>query len=140
MKRTNITVLVANLDINDQLNSNQLLIEAELPLISQDNVEGYDLRTLVNKAIVTYNLKTEFGIQVDYWSNSMQMYVVCEDLFSEDSEKERRLIVEEDLIYCEQRDDGYESKTCLLIRLKNCTGNIIRLDLERPNVNALEIA
>ena len=50
--------------------------------------------------------------------------------------------MEEDLMYCENQDrsEKYECKTCLLIRLKNCTGNIIRLEYEKPNVKPIEIA
>ena len=42
------------MDLNDQLNDNQLNIELELPLVSQENIEGYDLRALVRKAMKTY--------------------------------------------------------------------------------------
>ena len=56
------------------------------------------------------------------------MYVLAEDIYVGSTEK--TLVIEEDLIYCENSDrsEKYECKTCLLIRLKNCTGNIIRLE------------
>ena len=60
------------MEINDQLNNNQLHIEHELPLITEDDgSEGYDIRALVYKAIEAYNLDPECGIQVDYWSNAL---------------------------------------------------------------------
>ena len=68
------------------------------------------------------------------------MYVLCEDNFSNSSTK-KSLILEEDLIFCEQEEGSTEeSKTCLLLRLKNCTGNVIQLDEELPVVGPLEIA
>ena len=68
------------------------------------------------------------------------MYFLCDDIFSQSSKK--RLISEEDLIYCEQENgSSAQSKTCLLLRLKNCTGNVIQLhDDEEPIVGPLEIA
>ena len=68
------------------------------------------------------------------------MYVLCEDNFSPNSTK-KTLILEEDLIFCEQAEGSTEeSKTCLLLRLKNCTGNVIQLEDELPVVGPLEIA
>ena len=117
------------MEINDQLNNSQLLIELELPLITQDDgTTGYDICALVKKAVQAYDLDPDCGIQVDYWSNSLQMYVLAEDLFT--NATAGAMVMEEDLIYCENQDrsEKYECKTCLLIRLKNCTGNIIRLE------------
>ena len=68
-KRTTITVLTANLDLNDQLNLTQRNIELELPLIYEIDEEGYDLCALVGKAMEAYHLEPEYGLQVDYWSN-----------------------------------------------------------------------
>ena len=91
-----------------------------------------------------YELESEFGVTVDYWANSMQMFTVCGDLFSErecnaaqgqtediggnayDREmdscsNERHIILKEDLMVTD------EGKTCLFLRFKNCTGNIINL-------------
>ena len=46
-------------------------------------------------------------------------------------------------MYCENadgdEDESEETKICLLIRLKNCTGNLIRLEFERPNIKSIEI-
>ena len=40
------------MEINDQLNNSQLLIELELPLITQDDgTTGYDICALVKKAV-----------------------------------------------------------------------------------------
>lgn len=49
--KTNITVLVADMEINDQVK-----IELELPLICKGNVEGYDLGALVELAMEVYDL------------------------------------------------------------------------------------
>ena len=38
-----LTILVANLDINSQLNNNQILIELNLPLVYENGVSGFDL-------------------------------------------------------------------------------------------------
>ena len=141
-KKTNITILLANMDINAQLNSgNQIDIELELPLIASKDGDGYDLRALATKALETYHLDIDSGIQVDYWSNSLQMYILCNDLFALDS-TDTHLILEEDLLFCEldEHDEREEAKTCLLLRFKNCTGNQIRLDCEQPRIGREEIA
>ena len=80
-----------------------------------------------------YNLDTKSGVQVDYWANQMQMYMICGDLFSQkedevgegdriaDGPSNKLIVTEDDLI-----PDNYGQKI-LLLRLKNCTGNIIDL-------------
>jgi hypothetical protein len=77
VKKTNITVLVADMEMNDQVK-----IEHPLPLIVKDNVEGYDLGALIDLALDVYDLDPQFGVQIDYWSNSMQTYLICDNLFS----------------------------------------------------------
>lgn len=77
IKKTNITVLVADMDINDQVK-----IEHPLPLIEKDGIEGYDLGALIDITMEVYDLDPQFGIQVDYWSASMQTYLICDNLFS----------------------------------------------------------
>ena len=78
--------MVANLDINTQLNENQIVIELNLPMVCEDGVSGFDLRAIAAKTIAMYDLKLETGIMVDYWSSSLQMYILCDDLFSDISE------------------------------------------------------
>ena len=107
-------------------------------MVYEDGVSGFDLRAIAAKTIAMYDLKLETGIMVDYWSSALQMYILCDDLFSDISES-KRLISVEDLIFCEP-EYGLESKKCILLRLKNSTGNTIRLDMETPNVQPLEIA
>jgi len=77
VKKTNIQVLVADMEMSDQVK-----IELELPLICKDNVEGYDLGALIDLALEVYDLDSQFGVQIDYWSNSMQTYLICDNLFS----------------------------------------------------------
>ena len=107
-------------------------------MVYEEGVSGFDLRAIAAKTIAMYDLKLETGIMVDYWSSALQMYILCDDLFSDISES-KRLISVEDLIFCEP-EYGLESKKCILLRLKNSTGNTIRLDMETPNVRPLEIA
>ena len=77
-KIENIIVFVAGrvLDLNDQRN-----IVIESPFLTQDDAQGYDFSELVGITMDEYNLDSDCGIQVDYWSNSMQMYVICENYF-----------------------------------------------------------
>ena len=125
----------------------QMPIEAELPLICVDNIEGYDLGALIDLALEVYDLDSQFGIQVDYWSNSLQSYLICDNLFSHRSsiqsknsrnsaasQNQRHIICEEDLTV------SREGKPCLLVRFKNCTGNIIALEDVQQNVTENELA
>ena len=113
-------------------------------------MEGYDLGALIDLALDVYDLDSQFGIQVDYWSNSLQSYLICDNLFSHRSsvkssnshksglsvisQSVRHIICEEDLT---TTSDG---KPCLLVRFKNCTGNIIDLDDVQHNVTETEMA
>ena len=71
----------------------------------------------------------------------MQTYILCDDIFEQDSSKPW-LIPKEDLIYCEKDDNSEvtQSEICLLLRIKNCTGNVILLDEEQTTVGPLEMA
>ena len=91
--------------------------------------EGYNLRALVYKVLKIYDLDFKCGLQVDYWSNSMQNYVLCDDIFDHDSDRPY-LISKEDLVYYgkEEGDEVTSGKTCLILRIKNCTGNVIVLE------------
>ena len=84
-----LTVLVANLDINTQLNNSQMVIELNLPLIQEDGIFGFDIQAIASKTIAMYDLRLESGIMVDFWSDAYQMYILCDDLFSEVSEQKR---------------------------------------------------
>ena len=59
------------------------------------------------------------------------MYILCDELFAPNPTNVH-LVPEEDLLFCEQDDQhqSNETKNCLLLRFKNCTGNLIRLDYE----------
>lgn len=76
MKKLNIQVLIADMEINEQVK-----IEHELKPILSDGLEGYDLGALIDIAMEVYDLDPQFGVQVDYWSNSMQTYLICDNLF-----------------------------------------------------------
>lgn len=146
-KKTSITVVVADMDI-----SLQHKIEQELPLILQNGIVGYDLCSLVDLAMDVYDLDPEYGVQVDYWSNSHQSYFICDiDLFQHrasiassgqrsmqslvsNQPAVRHVICEEDL------EINNEGKPCLRLRFKNCTGNVIILDDKQPTVSENEFA
>ena len=77
----------------------------------------------------------------------MQTFILVEDLFSlsekdggTDNEisfasvKEKHLISDEDLEIVD------EKKLCLVLRFKNCTGNVIDLSNKKPFVEASELA
>ena len=86
-----------------------------------------------------YRLDPQFGISVDYWSNSMQTFVICDNLFSQgeqgasddiemnDCLNSSHIIGEEDFMVNDK------DVTCLFLRFKNCTGNIIILSSEDAN-------
>ena len=77
MKKLSIQILVA-----DTADENQLNIGLELPAIMADyGQEGYNLAPLVNTAMEVYELDTKYDISVDYWSNSLQMFIICDNLF-----------------------------------------------------------
>ena len=67
----------------------------------------------------SYDLDPVFNVQVDYWSNTLQTFLVF-GTFNPDS-SERTFLAEDDLL---ENEDG---KHCLVLRFKNCTGNIIDL-------------
>ena len=129
VERKTISILLDNIDLKNQLEKKQTQISLELPLISLHDEEGYNLRALVYKALKIYDLDFKCGLQVDYWSNSMQIYVLCDDIFNHDSDKPY-LISKDDLVYYESEENDEEApgKTCLILRIENCTGNVIILE------------
>ena len=40
---------------------------------------GYDLGILVRTTMQEYNLSPDYGVRVDYWAKSMQMFVICDE-------------------------------------------------------------
>jgi len=121
-------------------------IEHELPLVHKDGIEGYDLGALIEIAMDVYDLDEQYGVQVDYWSNSMQTYLICDNLFSNRNSNQshmsyaskysniRHVISEDDLAV------NNEGKPCLFLRFKNCTGNVIELDDKQHNITQNEFA
>ena len=78
MKKLNISILIADTEDKNQLN-----MDIELPAIIADyGSEGYNLNLLVNTALEVYELDTKYDVSVDYWSNTLQMFVICDNLFS----------------------------------------------------------
>ena len=67
----------------------------------------------------SYDLDPAFDVQVDYWSNSLQTFLVF-GTFDPDS-TESTILAEEELL------ENEEGKHCLVLRFKNCTGNIVDL-------------
>ena len=98
VERKTISILLDNIDLKNQLEKKQTQISLELPLISLHDEEGYNLRALVYKALKIHDLDFKCGLQVDYWSNSMQIYVLCDDIFNHDSDRPY-LISKDDLVY-----------------------------------------
>ena len=81
-----------------------------------------------------YELDPSHDIQVDYWSNQIQTYQTCSYLNPWTTDGEH-FISEDDLCV------SNEGKPCLVLRFKNCTGNIIDLDDKKhPKVTPTELA
>lgn len=72
-----IKIIVDGQELNDQVD-----LTVQLPLIFEDEHEGYNLETLVDKAMEFYNLDHRCGVQVDYWANSFGTFYHCDNLFS----------------------------------------------------------
>lgn len=144
VQKTNITVYIADMDVAEQVK-----IEQELPLIYRDGLEGFDLGSLIELTMDVYDLDDQYGIQVDYWSQSCQTYLMCDNLFthrastqSARSQKSlssnlgdvKHMICEDDFVI------NNEGKPCLLLRFKNCTGNTILFDDKQHKVTENEFA
>ena len=65
-----------------------------------------------------YELSPKFNIQVDYWSNMSQTYILC-GVMDPKPEDPANFLPESEL--CENDDE----KKFLVLRFKNCTGNVI---------------
>ena len=102
-------------------------------IISKDGVEGIDLDSIVKYTMDCYQLNPAFDVQVDYWSNSLQSFLTT-GTFDPESPPGVNVLAEEDLLVNE------EGKPCLVLRFKNCTGNIIDLSSTDQQVSKKEIA
>ena len=123
-KRIPVKVLVKNIETNEQVH-----IEQEMPLIkSTDGIEGIDLDRIVKYTMDCYSLNPAFDVQVDYWSNSLQAFLTT-GTFSTVTPAEINLLPTEDLLV---NEDG---KPCLVLRFKNCTGNVIDLQSASHHVS-----
>ena len=98
----------------------------------QDGVEGIDLNPLVKTSMEHFDLNPIYNIQVDYWSQVHQTYIRCGTFDSEASETE--FVAEDELTLNKQE------KPCLILRFKNCTGNVIDLSENAHIVNKTEFA
>ena len=78
-----------------------------------------------------YDLDPAFDVQVDYWSNSLQSFLTT-GTFSDDTPSEPNLLSTDDLLV---NEDGMP---CLVLRFKNCTGNIIDLSSSNQDVSDKE--
>ena len=65
-----------------------------------------------------YKLNPDYNIQVDYWSNLSQTFILC-GCMNPQPEDGANFIPEEELC---QNNEGIP---CLVLRFKNCTGNVI---------------
>ena len=68
-------------------------------------------------AMKKHGLDPSCGIEVDYWSSLMQTFVMC-GILDPDKDDEVNFISEEELLL-------HMEASCLILRFKNCTGNVI---------------
>ena len=94
-------------------------------------VDCVELSTFITKAMALYELDPAFDIQVEYWSNMCQTFVACNYL----SAFEER----ENLINVDEMSISLAGNSCLTLRFKNCTGNVIDLSEEKKNVEVSDI-
>merc|ERR1712176_1496559 len=78
---------------------------------------------LVCATMKAYKLDPMCGVFVEYYSCSMGSYMQSDYLFSESAQHVQHLIAKDDLWV-------KESSLILLLRFRNCTGNIIELTKE----------
>ena len=103
-------------------------LEQEQTIITQKGVQGVDLSKLVTKAMEHFKLDPENDIRVDYWSNMAQAYIVCGAFNPADA----YFLPEDDLL-------SNKEKSCIILRLANCTGNVIDFS-EQPGREVTEKA
>ena len=117
--------MIKNLDLDDQT-----ALENEADLYKQGDKELFDLRPLLNQVCDHYQLDINDGIQYDFWSDTLQTYMLCETL---EEEKEELWVHSDDL------STNKEGRHLLILRLKNRTGNMIDLDPKKVEPSTLEI-
>ena len=67
--------------------------------------------------MVKQELDPSCGIEVDYWSNELQTFIMCG--ICDPNETDEFLFIAEDELLL------HGDTACLLLRFKNCTGNVI---------------
>ena len=120
-----IKILIKNLDLD-----NQTALETEADLYKLQDEELFDLRPLLTEACAHYQLDINDGIQYDYWSDTLQTYMLCGTL---EEEKGELWVQGSDL------STNKEGQRLLILRLKNRTGNMIDLDPRRAEPSPLEV-
>ena len=118
IERKEVKVLVADLE-----NEHQADIELLMYPHPSDHGTIYDLTTMIRMAMEHYTLNPLFYIHVDYWIDSIQTFVTSDMPWNMNEEA---LIQENDL---HLDKDG---KLCLILRIRNCLGNIVDLSLSQP--------
>ena len=111
---------MADTDLNDQID-----IQPVMPLITlDDGEEGYELDAMIHIALYMYKLDPNF-VQVDIWDNSLQTLIISNDLYAieRNSDNSNIRIIKEEQLY-----EDSEENLSLILRFKNCTGNIINLN------------
>ena len=117
--------MIKNLDLD-----NQTALETEADLYKLQDEELFDLRPLLTEACARYQLDINDGIQYDYWSDTLQTYMLCGTL---EGEKGELWVQGTDL------SANKEGQRLLILRLKNRTGNMIDLDPRRAEPSPLEV-
>ena len=112
LRKISIQILLNNSDFE----GNELVQDQQI--ISRDGVDGIDLGKIITAAMEKYDINSDAGVQVDYWSNMSQTYVLCGCL--DPTISESAIFLPEDEL-C-QKQDG---TPYLVLRFKNSTGNII---------------
>lgn len=118
-RKITVNVLVNSMNLNDKSN----IFPAIQHLIERNNIEGIDLNDLVKMALDKYGLDPTCGIEVDYWSNLMQTFVMC-GIYDPQEDDDVNFLSEEELLL-------HMESSCLILRFKNCTGNVI--DFSEPD-------
>ena len=118
-RKITVNVLVNSMNLNDKSN----IFPAIQDLIERNNIEGIDLNNLVKMALDKYSLDPTCGIEVDYWSNLMQTFVMC-GIYDPQEDDDVNFLSEEELLL-------HMESSCLILRFKNCTGNVI--DFSEPD-------
>ena len=79
-----------------------------------------------------YELDPLFDIQVEYWSNQCQTFVSCNYLNPYTTNGENFISINDLSV-------SNEGNPCLILRFKNCTGNIIDLDEDKRDIEVTNL-